>query len=1095
MVHISKIKIEFKYRAFITPFFSYSFGKQERQVSLAANSLPFIKVAAQINNLVKVEILIDTGATISLLPISKVLITSLNPSPVKLVAANGKIIQVFGELTCVIGIKTLRRNYPWTFVVADVTNPIIGIDFLHHYEFVIDCKNGTLSDPKTGNLTAGILLSKNGIFAINQTFETSESCIKNIFMKYPYLTVSRPNNAPIDIPPDVHHRIDTGSSPSCTFKFRRLSPEKTRICQEKLNSLLEAGIIRPSSSSWATPLHFVKKKQPGEWRMVGDYRALNAKTIPDKYPLPHMNDIATRLHGSKIFSKIDLCQAYYNIPVNEEDKLKTAITTPFGLYEFNYMPFGLRNAGSSFQRFMNKILGKFTFTFTYLDDILIFSTTKEEHLQHVETVLKTLNQFKLRVSEDKCEFLKENIDFLGVTITPDGIIPCKNKLSVIKAFKKPVSPSELRRFLGMIGFYRHLIPNFANLVLPLTELIRLSDVKMDLVWTQKEISSFEDMKNTLDNICCLPFLNPKCNIFHLITDASNHAVGAVLHQIVDDKPSPIGFFSKKISQAQLKYSTFDRELLGAYLSVLHFKYLIEGQNVTIFTDHKPLESAFKSQKLAKSDRQQRYLSLITEFVQDIQYIRGKDNIVADYLSRPIASVEQIPVSIDLPRISNAQTIALSEEEEFVKYYDEFKHQFKKIKISDGMELICEISTPSPRPYVPASLHKDIFGWFHNLSHPSGKSTALIIKSRYFWPSMDKEIKAWAADCVNCQKSKVGRHIKTDIQPFYAGGRFQTIHLDIVGPLPPVEIPGQSSLLPYRYILTCIDRASRWIEVCPLTDITASAIANAFIYVWISRFGVPLYVITDRGKQFESELFHQLSLMVGFHRLRTTSYHPQTNGMIERVHRVIKSALKAKNTKWYFALPIVILGLRMIPSANSIPPFTALTGSEIMIPSNFVDDKKSLPNIVDHEYITNLKVYFNNLDFGILSGGTNHSSKLSYVPKDILTTEYVWIRVDRVKGPLEAPYTGPAKVISRNSHTFRVEYLSGKQDVVSIERLKPAKYAPDPSIFNNSSTKKYKRTKPSIPRRTESNTKDQNKVPTITTRSGRRVKFAQYNNMC
>nr|XP_040578036.1 uncharacterized protein LOC121126770 [Lepeophtheirus salmonis] len=372
MVHISKIKIEFKYRAFITPFFSYSFGKQERQVSLAANSLPFIKVAAQINNLVKVEILIDTGATISLLPISKVLITSLNPSPVKLVAANGKIIQVFGELTCVIGIKTLRRNYPWTFVVADVTNPIIGIDFLHHYEFVIDCKNGTLSDPKTGNLTA----------------------------------VSRPNNAPIDIPPDVHHRIDTGSSPSCTFKFRRLSPEKTRICQEKLNSLLEAGIIRPSSSSWATPLHFVKKKQPGEWRMVGDYRALNAKTIPDKYPLPHMNDIATRLHGSKIFSKIDLCQAYYNIPVNEEDKLKTAITTPFGLYEFNYMPFGLRNAGSSFQRFMNKILGKFTFTFTYLDDILIFSTTKEEHLQHVETVLKTLNQFKLRVSEDKCEFFK-----------------------------------------------------------------------------------------------------------------------------------------------------------------------------------------------------------------------------------------------------------------------------------------------------------------------------------------------------------------------------------------------------------------------------------------------------------------------------------------------------------------------------------------------------------------------------------------------------------------------------------------------------------------------------------------------------------------
>ncbi|QQP52897.1 Galactose-1-phosphate uridylyltransferase [Caligus rogercresseyi] len=1056
------------------------------RMNLAANSLPFIKIAAQINNSTKVDVLIDTGATISLLPISKVSVNSLNPSPVKLVAANGEPIEVFGELTTVVGIKPLRRNYPWNFVVANVTNPIIGIDFLHHFEFLIDCKNGTLSDPKTGNLTSGIPISKDGIFTIKQAFEISESSIKHLFNKYPYLTVSYSSGSPIEFPPDVHHRIDTGSSPSSSSKFRRLSPEKTKICRETLNSLLESGIIRSSSSSWASPLHFVKKKQPGQWRMVGDYRALNAKTIPDKYPLPHMNDLASRLHGSKLYSKIDLCQAYYNIPVDEGDKHKTAITTPFGLYEFNYLPFGLRNAGSTFQRFMNKILNKFSFTFTYLDDILIFSSNKEEHLEHIELVLKTLNQFKLRVAVEKCEFFKENIEFLGVQIAQNGISPSKNKLSVIKSFQKPVSPSELRRFLGMIGFYRHLIPNFADLVLPLTEMIRVSDMKKDLIWTEKEISSFEETKNRLDSICCLPFLDPECNIFHLVTDASNYAVGAALHQIVDGKASPVQFFSKKLCQAQCKYSTFDRELLGAYLSVLHFKHLIEGQNTTIFTDHKPLEAAFHSQKQAKSDRQQRHLSIITEFVQDVQYIRGRDNIVADYLSRPIESVEEVPVSIDLPQISRAQTLALSQEEEFGTYYEEFIHQFKKIKISDSLELICETSIPSPRPYVPKSLRKDIFALFHNLSHPSGKSSSIIIKARYFWPSMGKEIKTWASECVRCQRSKVGRHTKTNIQPFYAGGRFQTIHLDIVGPLPPVEIPGQAAFLPYKYILTCIDRATRWIEVCPLTDITATTIAHAFIYTWISRFGVPLYVITDRGRQFESELFHHLSIMVGFHRIRTTSYHPQTNGMIERVHRVIKSALKAKESKWYFALPIVILGLRMTPSANSIPPFTAVTGSEIMIPSSLVSESKNPHEIVDREFITNLGEYFNNIDFSILSEGSNHSSKSQYLPKDLMKANYVWIRVDRVKGPLEAPYTGPAKVISRNHHTFRIEYLSGKQDVVSIERLKPAIYNPEPTKLKLPS-KKLDSTKLSElstleDQRPESHSRNYN------TKFGRKVKF-------
>ena len=310
----------------------------------------------------------------------------------------------------------------------------------------------------------------------------------------------------------------------------------------------------------------------------------------------------------------------------------------------------------------------------------------------------------------------------------------------------------------------------------------------------------------------------------------------------------------------MRYSTVDRELLAAYLSVLHFRHLIEGRQVLLLTDHKPLCGAFYSLNPAKSDRQQRQLAILTEFISDIEHVNGSQNIVADCLSRP--TLVQID-ACDLPALAEAQA---SDTE---------------------IQSFCDLSTSYPRPFVPCKLRESIFYSIHSINHPGIKSSIKMIKAIYYWPNMDKSIKEFCTSCTACQQAKVYKHTKSPIQTLeISPARFHTVHIDILGPLPPAKSPNSSYIRPYRYSLTCIDRTTRWIEAQPISEITASSVAEAFINTWVTRWGVPLHVITDRGRQLESKLFSEVAKIIGFYRLRTTAYHPQCNGLIERMHRTV-----------------------------------------------------------------------------------------------------------------------------------------------------------------------------------------------------------------
>ena len=527
-----------------------------------------------------------------------------------------------------------------------------------------------------------------------------------------------------------------------------------------------------------------------------------------------------------------------------------------------------------------------------------------------------------------------------------------------------------------------------------------------------------------------------------------------------------------MSAAQQKYSTFDRELLAAYLAVLHFRQMIESRNVTLFTDHKPLVSAFYSKNVAKSYRQQRHLATIVEYVTDMQYIRGAENIVADCLSRTVNAVQVD--SFDL------STIALEQlQDEDIKNY---LPRLKSFAIDDERKLWCDVSTSYPRPFIPSVCRLSVFRGLHNISHPGVRPSLRLIKSRYFWPAMDKDIRIWTRQCTACQSSKIQRHVKSEVQHFpIPSNRFEIVHIDIVGPLPPCTISGESYPSNQRYILTCIDRATRWIEAIPLTEITAASVAHAFLTTWVSRFGVPLYVVTDRGRQFESELFKELSSLIGFHRLRTTSYHPQSNGIIERCHRTLKTAIMARKQDWLTALPVVLLGIRCIPNDSGLSPFTLITGGLLMSPRSIIDSQKH--NVERNStFVAELARKMSEIDFTYLSSGIHHSAPTSYFPAALKSCSHVWLRVDRIRRPLEAPYVGPLLVKARYDKFFKVAYPSGIEETVSVDRLKPV-FLPQPASLNKAKNKDENKAEN---QHVSPSTEQEKEIKT--TRSGRRVRF-------
>ncbi|XP_026476414.1 uncharacterized protein LOC113382069 [Ctenocephalides felis] len=585
-----------------------------------------------------------SGSVISILPAQK-FANGHSKEELVLFAANSSRISTYGKRTLELDLS-LRRSFSWQFVVADVATAIIGADFLSNYNLLIDLKGRRLIDSTTGLTSDGKVLKAQqvNISTVNPAEPFKDLLAQYIAITKPQVTTNNKSSL-------FAHRITTTGSPLAS-RFRKIFGEKAVAARSEIQDLLNRGILRPSNSPWASPIHMVPKKN-GTFRMCGDYRRLNANTLPDRYPPPLIMVKFNNLHQKAVFSTIDLEKAYHQVPMHEEDIQKTAIITPWGLFEYLRMPFGLKNAAQTFQRFINHIFQDFNFVFIYIDDILVMSTDMNEHRRHLQLVFERLQEYSLTINLEKCAFGKDEVNFLGYKLSAAGYSPSPDRVEKIINYPKPLTVIELRRFLGMVNYYRKSIPKAANIQAPLYEYVK-SSVKNDktkIVWNDTSLSAFSQLKEALANATLLHFPSSIANI-NLITDASTTAIGATLEQELNGAWHPIGFFSRKLSSTEQRYSTYDRELLAIFASIKFFEHLLEGRHFCIKTDHKPITYVFQ-QKLEKaSDRQRRQLEYISQYSTDIVYMKGDQNVVADALSR--INAIQMPSKLTSEEISQEQ---------------------------------------------------------------------------------------------------------------------------------------------------------------------------------------------------------------------------------------------------------------------------------------------------------------------------------------------------------------------------------------------------------------------------------------------------------
>jgi transposase InsO family protein len=811
---------------------------------------------------------------------------------------------------------------------------------------------------------------------------------------------------------DVQHHIKT-TGPPIASRFWRLEGAKLEAARKEFKVMEQEGIVQRSTSPWASPLHMVPKKD-GSWRPCGDFRRLNLVTEADVYPLPNMLDFSDRIHGCTVFSKIDLRKGYWQIPVRPEDRPKTAVVTPFGLFEFLRMPFGLRNAGSSFQRMMDRVLADLPFAYCYLDDLRIASPDLEAHKLHLRVVFERLRLFGLVINLEKCVFGVDSFEFLGHVVSSQGARPISSYVEAVEKRPPPTTIKELQVFLGLVNFYRRFLPGIASTLRPLTDALKGNRPATErLSWTPEMEAGFVAAKVALSRATWLGHPSPTATLA-LHVDASSSHIGATLHQRPQGHSTwqPLGFFfffSRKLEVTQAKWSAFDRELLACVEGIQHFRFILEGRSFTIFTDHKPLVGALACVSDPWTARQCRHLAYLAEFT--------------DALSRPpISSITPASkvVVADMRGIAARQASCQST----LQASGASSLLIRTCEV-EGVSLLCDVSTGSMRPLVPETDRLMVFRSIHGVAHPGICATCRMISTCFVWPGMHTDVAAWCRDCTACQQAKITKQPRASVQSIpIPGRRFTHVHVDIVGPLP-------ASAEGFMYLLTMVDRTSRWIEAVPLRDISAASCVDAFLFNWVARFGVPETLTSDRGTQFSSASWASLCCKLGVKHTMTTSYHPQANGLVERAHRQLKDAFRAREAgfDWPAHLPWVLLGLRAAPKEISgISSAEAVYGQPLTLPGELSCGEEAPP--------TDFRDRLASASPPPTSQPRSYAEVAASPPVEPLqAARMVYTKRGGSGPPLASAYSGPYRVVEPGPKYFVVE-VGGRLEKVSVDRLKP-----------------------------------------------------------
>lgn len=675
--------------------------------------------------------------------------------------------------------------------------------------------------------------------------------------------------------------IDTGEHPPTSKPAYRLSPKEKEEVQRQVSELLGKGLIRPSQSPYGAPVLFVQKKD-GTLRMCIDYRALNAITVKDKYPLPRIDDLFDKLNGAKYFSSLDLRSGYHQIRIADEDVQKTAFRTHEGLYEFLVLPFGLTNAPAAFQREMRAVFSHLPYVAVYLDDILIFSKTEAEHASHLEEVLRVLRSHKLYAKLSKCSFFDRKAKFLGHIVSGEGIQADPEKISAVVDWRPPKNVSEMRSFLGLANHLKRYIKDFSVLTAPLTELTK-PDRPFDFTTNKLAQHSFSALKEAMSTAPVLA-IPDEDEHYELVCDACGYGVGAVLMQ----REKPVAYYSYKLNSAERNYPTGEQELLAVVKSFQHWRCYLEGckGGVTVVTDHKPntfLESKAPTQL---SRRQVGWQQFLSRFHYQWEYRKGVYNI-ADPLSRNPALMNMV---IHDSALGPAEELKQEIKEAYAKdpWFSNPENltqlEFRDCLYYRGSQILVPHDDAARLRKWCISLHHDP----PYVGHVGRERTLELLRRHFLWPNMRRDVGEFIATCDNCQRNKAANQLPPGLlQPLHVPkGLWESISMDLITQLPETK-RGNTAIVVF------VDRLSKMVRLVPVkTSIDAEEYAHVFVREVFAKHGLPASIVSDRDPRFTSEFFQQLCKLLDIKQRMSTAFHPQTDGQTERMNRTLEEMLRS-----------------------------------------------------------------------------------------------------------------------------------------------------------------------------------------------------------
>ena len=893
-------------------------------------------------------------------------------------------------------------------------------------------------------------------------------------------TFPRPSKlAPVEFP--------TTDDTPVTAKPYRINPELQITMREQLTRMQAQGVVQAHiSSPYASPVLLVKKKS-GEYRFCVDYRQLNTKLRNDVYPLPVINDVTDALGGATIFTHLDLASGYWQIPIAEKDRHKTAFILPNGLYQFTVLPFGISTAPSIFQRAMDFVLSglKYEKCLVYIDDIIIYSKDFEQHMKDIEMVLDRLNSFDMTVKITKCDFAAPSLEFLGHELDKDGIRPSTSHVKDIMNWPRPTTVAEVQKFLGLAGYFRKFVKDFSAIAAPLHTLTHGGRPNDVVAWEDEHEQAFRKLRTTLISSPILQY--PHFNTpFVVCTDASDIAAGATLEQADSTGlRHVVAYYSERFNEAERRYATCERECLALVKAILHWQHYLSYKPFRVITDHKPLVGTFTPSNKMGENRLTRWKRSLQPFTFTIEYRAGRDNAAPDALSRhpihflekstePIAAMEWVNAVTAPPSVESWKELEhkgdTAEMSKWLKEIVELQRKDKELKavfayLEEGrvplnsllhektmqIAMLCKLHnkllflrTPSMvdpnkmdklRLVIPRGYRNAMLKMAH-ASHLGVKPTYDNLARRFWWKGMWRDVNIYCMNCRACQVSKKP-HLKPAGAPGHSSGiagPMEHIGIDIVGPLKMTKRGNQ-------YFFSFTDYFTGWIEVYPTSTNDTKATASC-LSKWIREHGAPIKITTDRGANFITETIHELCELWHISHELTSSYRPESDGRSERSNQIIENAMRAMledhpDTEWDDLEDEICFLLHTSLLANGVPS-VVLTGfqqrgfleAELEAVVNKRDYTKLLDTDWIHKHASNLFKARQALQKVMSDRQKKYMDNYNKKRREVhyKNGDLVWMHamVDDQYGKLGPRMLGPFRVVSASSSTYHLEDLRGKK---------------------------------------------------------------------